>query len=386
MMSLFLQRRVRLLSRELKRKFLVWLVLGICLAAAGFIIVIAGTSTPEPDIACAIVKSSARQRDSSTENLPAAKSRAVTFLAVGDIMLSRTVAAKIKAHQDVNYPFLKTCALLSSADFAFGNLETSITEGPIVKSGLMMFRADPGVESALKNCGFEILSLANNHTPNFGQKGLFDTFEYLEQAGIKYVGAGENFEEAHQPVVIEKKGTRLAFLAYNDTDVVPDGYEAGTNRAGTAFMDIAQMKKDLDKAKKLADAVIVSMHSGTEYAAGPNARQTAFARAAIEAGAELIIGHHPHVVQSVEEYEGKLIVYSLGNFVFDQMWSEETRQGTMALISLSSNAVTDIEFIPVLIEDYAQPRPADESETAAILARLQLQANGSSQQSWKAAP
>ncbi len=303
---------------------------------------------------------------------------ALTFAAAGDIMLARTVDTKME-QKGMAYPFEKMRDYLDSVDFAFANLECPIVEGRDVEANEMVFRADPGVEAELARAGFSVVSLANNHSPNFGAAGLRSTFALLDQARIAYAGAGEDASSARQPVLLEQKGIRLAFLAYNDTDVVPDSYAAGADRPGTVFMDIEPMRQDVASASELADLVIVSMHSGTEYEFTPNPRQEAFARAAIDAGAELVIGHHPHVVQTVERYQGKYILYSLGNFIFDQMWSRETREGMVASITLTAEGVQDIHFQPVVIDDYAQPRPATTVEAAPILDRLaiELESDGS---------
>jgi poly-gamma-glutamate capsule biosynthesis protein CapA/YwtB (metallophosphatase superfamily) len=298
------------------------------------------------------------------------ESKELTLIAVGDIMLSRNVAAKIRANNDFNYPFLKTRDFLKTGDIVFANLESPITEGPVVKTGEMSFHADPGVEQALADAGFNIVSLANNHTPNYSQKGLLDTFDLLSKAGIKYVGAGKDTMDAAKPVFMEKNGIKLAFLAYNDSDVVPSSYAASESRAGTNFMDITKMKQAVIEAQKQADLVIVSMHSGTEYSV-PNQRQISFAHAAIDAGADLIIGHHPHVLQRVEQYKDKYILYSLGNFVFDQMFSLETRQSVIVKMKLSKEGVQNMELVPAMIYDYAQPRVTeDPEEKAAILKKL----------------
>ncbi|MBI5755018.1 CapA family protein [Candidatus Peregrinibacteria bacterium] len=253
----------------------------------------------------------------------------------------------------------------------FGNLESPITSGREIHSYDMVFRADPGVETALKDAGFTILSLANNHTPNFGAQGLRDTFQYLRSAEIQYVGAGENDTEAYAPVFVEKNGMTFAFFAYNDTDVAPDGYSAAENHHGTAFMNIDRMKKAVSNVDAQVDFVIVSMHSGKEYVAEPNISQTEFAHAAIDSGADLIIGHHPHVVQTAEKYQGKYIFYSLGNFVFDQMWSNETRLGlAVKFIFRIGEGISDISFLPVLIEDYARPTLLSGDAALAVLKRL----------------
>ncbi|HSD12777.1 MAG TPA: CapA family protein, partial [Patescibacteria group bacterium] len=202
----------------------------------------------------------------------------VTLVAVGDIMLSRTVGKTIAAKGDVRFPYLRMRDWLRGADIAFANLETSVTPGRPVGQGEMLFRADPGTVDGLADAGFDVLSLANNHTPNFGQKGLKDTFRYLREAGIAFAGAGEDAAAARAPAVIERGGMRFAFLAFNDTDVVPASYAAGPAHAGTAFMDVAAMTEEVREARQTADVVIVSMHSGREYAYVPDASQVRFAR------------------------------------------------------------------------------------------------------------
>ncbi len=297
-------------------------------------------------------------------------SEEVSLIAVGDIMLSRTVASKIKLHNDINYSFLKVSDFLKSADITFANLENPITDGPIVIPFEMRLRADPGIEQALKNAGFDILSLANNHTPDFGVTGIIDTIDYLDKVGIFHVGAGQNSEMANNPVYISRNGITFAFLAYNDMDVVPSFYEATDARPGTAFMRKEKMVEMVKLAKEKADFVIISMHSGTEYTDKPNQSQINFARTAIDAGAELVIGHHPHVVQPIEKYNGKYILYSLGNFIFDQMQSDEVKQGLAVKIYFDKTGIKQIWPVPVLIQDYSQPKFLEGDKADKVLERL----------------
>ncbi|MFH0829324.1 MAG: CapA family protein [Candidatus Kerfeldbacteria bacterium] len=296
----------------------------------------------------------------------------VTMVAVGDVMLSRNVGTAMTKRNDYNYPFLKTRNLLKKGDIVFCNLETAIFPGRPIKTGEMSFRSDVQVARAMKDAGFTVVSLANNHVPNFGAKGIADTLKYLDKAGIAHVGAGANVKQALKAATMTVNDVRFSILAYNDSDVVPASYGATEKRAGTALMDVTAMVNAVKAAKKTSDIVIVSMHSGTEYKATPNARQQRFARAAIDAGAVIVIGHHPHVVQSVEKYKGKWIIYSLGNFVFDQMWSVPTRQGVMASIIFTKEGVSRIDYTPVQIENYAQPRVLTGAEAKAVLARLKL--------------
>jgi len=306
----------------------------------------------------------------------------VSLIAVGDISYSRGVERIVRKENNINYPFLKIQDYLKNADLVFGNLETPITQGVEIPDFEMIFRSNPGTEKALKQAGFSILSLANNHTPNFGEKGLKDTFNFLENAGIEYVGAGENEQEAYQPVYIEKKEIKFAFLAYNDTDVVPAYYEASTNRAGTAFMRQEKMTEAVKKARQKADFVIVSIHAGTEYSDKPNDSQINFAHAAIDVGADLVIGHHPHVVQTLEEYKGKYIFYSLGNFVFDQPQKQETKEGLAIKIYFSKDRINKISFLPVVMENLAQPRMANKNEADKILQRLNFSQANQDVYSW----
>ncbi len=297
------------------------------------------------------------------------QNKIVHLVAVGDIMLSRNVGQKMVKYSDYQYPYRETYDLLQKADITFGNLETPLIAGSPVHSPSMVFRADPGCAPGLAWAGFDVLSLANNHIMNKGQTGLDETLELLSEEGILGVGAGMNFQEAHQAKIVEKKGIKIAFLAYT----YPGNPEASQDRGGAAIMEKDQLKKDLGYAKEKADLTIVSMHAGTEYKRRPNQGQIDFARAAIDLGADLVIGHHPHWFQTVEQYKGKYIIYSLGNFVFDQMWSEETREGMIASIYLDKEGVQGLEFFPIKIYDYSQPRFVGGAEEERLLSFLDLE-------------
>jgi len=294
---------------------------------------------------------------------------ATALIAVGDMMLSRTVAAQMRL-KGFDFPFQKMRPLLGSGDIVFGNLETPITAGRIIKPGDMTFRADPGVETYLAEAGFDILSLANNHLMNYGERGLNDTLTALDAAGIKYAGAGINATEAHRPKVVSANGVDFVFLAYDAGNIVPTSYEATANRPGIAIMDIGRMAEDVNAVKKDDNVVIVSMHGGVEYAPRPSLEQTVFAHAAIDAGADLVLGHHPHVVQTAERYKDKIIFYSLGNFIFDQTWSRDTQDGLAVKLTFGGNELTKVELLPVIIADACQPIPAEGADANRILRRL----------------
>lgn len=302
----------------------------------------------------------------------------VSIVFAGDIMLSRGVNRAINRNNNINFPFLKLSDYINSADFGIANLETPITPGREIVNMEMVFRSEPGVEKAIKDSGFNIVSLANNHSGNFGALGLRDTFKYLNDAGIEYVGAGIDETEAYEPLYFEKNRIKFGLLAYSDPTFTPYEYEATLLRPGVAFMRTSKMIEAVRAAKEQADFVILSIHAGDEYKASPNKRQVDFARAAIDAGADLIIGHHPHVVQTMEKYNSKYIFYSLGNFVFDQMWNEAVREGLVVKATFNKDGVNSLELVPTWMEVLGQPRLADADKYHLVLDRLDYDIEGDS--------
>lgn len=309
------------------------------------------------------------------------KHDALCLVAVGDIMLSRYVAQKIKEQGDPGYPFAGVQWFLQGGDVVFGNLEGPVTPGREIKVPEMVLRADPWVAPALKEAGFDILSLANNHVPDFGGQGILDTMHHLEGAAILHTGAGKNEQEAYAPRYMEVKGVKLAFLAFNDPAVVPESYGAGDG-PGTALLEPEKMTAAINEAAANADFTVVSLHAGTEYAAEPDATQVRFARLAIDAGADLVLGSHPHVVQKVERYQGKYILYSLGNFIFDQLWSRDTRESVVARIWIRENDVEKMEFLPVYITGNARPVALGGPEGQRVLEKLELELNRQAIPAW----
>ncbi len=300
------------------------------------------------------------------------KREPVTLVAVGDVMLSRGVADRIREHEDSGLPFVKAKGFLRTGDIVFGNLEAPLTSGREIDIPEMVLRADPEMAYALADAGFTLLSLANNHIPDFGSSGILDTLQNLDRAGIARVGAGPDAAEAYAPRIIEARGLRLAFLAFTDPDMAPPSYGAGDESPGTAFMDVSKMEAAIRDARLAADFVVVSLHAGTEYESEPDDRQVESAHAAIDAGANLVLGHHPHVVQPVELYRDRYIIYSLGNFVFDQWWSKETCQGVIARLTIGQAGLERFEFLPVLINKDAQPEIMTGPEASAVLSKLKL--------------
>lgn len=224
-----------------------------------------------------------------------------------------------------DYPFARMAPRLRRADIAFGNLECAVatTGQPIPKQ--FNFRADPSTLEALVNAGFDIVSLANNHAWDYGRGALAETVRRVRKAGIVPVGAGDNRAEAHKLVTLRKNGQKIGFLAY--LGLLPALIPESETEPSLAMASVETIQKEVAAARPQVDVLIVSLHAGQEMAAYITPRQRAFAQAAIDAGADLVIGHHPHVVQPLVTYRGKPICYSLGNFVFST-----TGRGSGALL------------------------------------------------------
>jgi poly-gamma-glutamate synthesis protein (capsule biosynthesis protein) len=197
---------------------------------------------------------------------------------------------------------------------------------------------------------------------------MLDTIANLDATGIKAFGSGANLAEARAPVVIERNGVFFAFLAYDD---IAPYYQATADTAGTAPMDTATVAEDIANAKKVANVVIIVPNWGVEYTADPTARQREFARAAVAAGADLIVGNHPHWVQAHETIDGTFVAYALGNFVFDQDWSLETQQGALLEVTFTGTTMTGTKITPIHIYDNYQPRVAEGAEAAQIIERIE---------------
>ena len=271
----------------------------------------------------------------------------ITIAAVGDIMLAGS-GTRTFARSGYDYPFAATSRELRGADIAMGNLEAPIASGGREFLGKKFrFRVDPKAAEALKKAGFSILTLANNHIMDFGAAGLRETLENLERHGIHHSGAGEDLAAARKPAVLERNGSKVAFLAYSLTQ--PEEFFAGENRPGTAPGWSRFFIEDIRKAKATTDYVVVSFHWGTERADHPKSYQVEAAHRAVEAGADLVIGHHPHVLQGLERYRNGVILYSLGNFAFGSL-SRYADTSVIARIVLDGG-VREVEIIPLNVRN-----------------------------------
>jgi poly-gamma-glutamate synthesis protein (capsule biosynthesis protein) len=274
---------------------------------------------------------------------PAAAGRDIIVNAVGDIMLAGSGSAPFK-QRGYDYPFAATAAELHKGDIAVGNLEAPISRRSTeFTDKRFRFRTAPETAAALREAGFAVVTLANNHMMDFGPTGLQETLAYLDKAGVAHTGAGDSLAAARQEAVITVGEKRVAFLAYSFT--FPTAFYATPDSPGTAPGYPRYFHEDIARARTSADHVIVSFHWGSEQAAIPRPYQVAAARSAIDAGADAVIGHHPHVLQGIEWYKKGIIFYSLGNFAFATM-SRLSDRSAIARITLG-DGVKEVELVPV---------------------------------------
>ena len=264
----------------------------------------------------------------------------------GDVMLSRGVRSAILAAKDPALPFRKIAPILAAADISFINLESPFSDsGPYYPSG-MIFHAAPRFIAGLEFASIDIASTANNHSRDCGSHGVEYTVSLLRDHGIQPVGSSESEQATHDGVVLTRHGIRFGFLAYT-YDQKNGNWKDEDSRI--ALADPLSMAGDVKKLRGRCDVLVVSMHHGIEYRPKPSKAQVQFAHAAIDAGADIVIGHHPHVIQPREEYQGKPIYYSLGNFVFDQFQRKATQHGEIVEISFVGAKILTERVLPVKI-------------------------------------
>jgi poly-gamma-glutamate synthesis protein (capsule biosynthesis protein) len=288
---------------------------------------------------------------------------------VGDILLDRGIRKTIE-QKGADYPYQKIKSLFAKSDIVLGNLECPITNvtNSVIKEKKFIFKADVNNISALKLAGFNLLNLANNHSMDQGRTGLLDNIQNLHSADIQTVGAGTNRDDAHKPVIITKKGIKIGFLGYS---VFPsEGYFYLKEAPDVAHIN-ENLQKEVQDAKKKCDFLIVSFHWGQEFHFFPTQYQIEDAHKAIESGADMIVGHHPHVLQGVEKYKGKYIFYSLGNFVFDRQKPERTDETMILNFDIKNKKSANISLIPIEIVD-CQPQVMTNKASEEWLKQMKL--------------
>ncbi|MBS1189244.1 MAG: putative poly-gamma-glutamate biosynthesis enzyme [Rhodocyclaceae bacterium] len=277
----------------------------------------------------------------------------VRLVFAGDIMLDDGPGRTIAAGRD---PLAAFAPLLAGADYTIGNLECPIaTTGQAIENKIYTFRAHPRVLQILKG-RFHALAVSNNHAGDYGKEAFVETLERLKRSGIPAFGGGRDLAAAHAPLWIEKGGLRIAVLGYDEYK--PRSFEAGPDWPGVAWSEDSQVIADIRAARAAgADLVIPFMHWGWEKERQPDERQRQLARAMIDAGADLVVGGHPHVTQGAEYYRGRPIIYSLGNFVFDGFEDSDARLGWLLRVTLDRRGVVAWDTVAARMDGEGTPRP-----------------------------
>ncbi len=311
---------------------------------------------------------------STTTILPATTtttlSPPLTLAAGGDVMGDRGVRAFV-SEDGAPAVFAKVKPFLQSAQLAFVNLECPISdEGTAKVAKEYTFRAPTSLPAGLVSAGIDVVSVANNHVLDYGQSALTDTLRRLDAAGVAHAGAGANSSSAAAPALLITPAGTVAVLAF--TEIIPAGFEAGSHQPGVnpATPGYTRLLSAVKAAAARADFVVVSVHWGIEYSARANADQRALAHRIIDAGADIVIGHHPHVIQGIELYRDKLIAYSLGDFVFDH-YGRSTGEAFVLQATLPQEGLPSLEIVPVYLNDTSGvPAPVSGEEADVILGRL----------------
>jgi len=303
------------------------------------------------------------------------------ILFTGSIVPGRCVQAAVDEKGQADFLYDDVRELVSSADIAVGTLNAALSDYPPHTGCIQTFVLVGSANNAdaMSNAGFAVMSVATNHIKNCGlsncgDRAFYDTMDNLRRVGILPVGAGNNLQEAMQPIVVERNGIRFGFVSLGEIESMAF---ASANTPGIAplpedFDDAeANLRAAIAAAREVSDVVITMPHWGSDYGEAPNYRQLFFDQVAVDAGADLVIGNHPHVIQGMREIKGIPVFYSLGSFVFDQDWSVETQQGIVVVITFQGTELLDYEVIPVRIDANGHVQVAASPEAEEILGRFE---------------
>ncbi len=290
---------------------------------------------------------------------------ACTLACVGDVNLDLD---QLDMGYGYQYPWTGVAGLLQNADLSFANLECAVSyRGSPVPGKGFTFRGSPAALPAMREAGIDVVSHANNHARDYGAEALLDTLHHLDGNGIAHCGSGADLGQARSPAVLAANGLRVAFLAYSDVNYY--GWPAGPGYAGVAdASDAARIAAEVSAARRGSDLVVVSFHWGVEKEYRPTSRQRYLAHLAVDSGADLVVGHHPHVIQGLELYRGKLIAYSLGNFVFNP-GSVQGTYSALLRVSLACGRFCDATIYPVRIVS-GRPLLMSGSEASSWLSQI----------------
>ncbi len=332
----------------------------------------AATATAEastPPVADATATPPAAEPTASVAPAPAT-SPTFTVAAIGDLLFDLGPRQLIAA-KGGKAPLAKVASLLRAADLTIANLETTLSNRGTAVTGKpanLIFNGDPRGIASITSSGIDLVSLANNHAMDHGRPALIDTLAALDKAGVGHAGAGLDSKAAWKPALITVKGHTIAYVTA--TQILPAHFASGTDRAGVAVgRPISRAVAAVRAAKKKAEFVIVSIHWGIEQSYTPNAGQKRDARALIDAGADVVLSHHPHVMQGIDTYKGKLIAYSLGNFLFPYK-TVEGRKSIILRFTLGPKGATNITAVPVYLGQWGRPVPQTGASARSILGKL----------------
>lgn len=278
----------------------------------------------------------------------------LVFQAVGDLNFSGKARALLE-ERGYDSAFSGTRRLLSQGDVNFANLESPITDRGEAFEKTFTYRMAPESVAALQKAGLNVVSLANNHTLDFGSEGIEQTIELLDKAGIHHAGAGKNLQEARTPAIFQSRDLRVGVLAYSLTH--PEEFYATATSPGTAFGHVTHVQDDIKKLRPQVDLLVVSFHWGAELHTETKPYQSEIAHAAIDAGADMVVGHHPHVVQGVERYKNGVVFYSLGNYAFGS-YSNHVTWGLFSRTTWGREegakrlTLLEVELIPLNINNF----------------------------------
>lgn len=293
------------------------------------------------------------------------RKKEITLGSVGDVMLGGEFLEYMDSKGiDYKHPFEKIKELFSRFDVVFCNLECPLFKSGPKRGKNWITYSPPESINALRQINCDIVSLGNNHINDYGEEGLIKTKKFLENNGIKTVGTGKNQKEAYKGIILEKRGVKIGFLAYTTSKDYVHSIIASENSAGCAsYENLYKVQKDIGKIKKNVDIVCVSLHWGHQDFFYPSSEQIEIAHKIIDFGCDVIIGHHPHVVQGVEKYNKGIIAYSLGNFFFPDFycepsvirrWPEESKHSFILECTFSEGNIKNYKIIPCVMNNEFQ--------------------------------